>query len=147
MEEIISVFGINWKLLIIQGVNFGLLLVLLSYVLYRPVFKMINDRRAKIEAGIRNAKEADTRLEAIESEKKQVIQTATLKAEMLIQEGSTRSKVKEEEMLKEAQNKCERLITDAQMRSEEAQKKAEEESRAEVARLAILGAEKILRKN
>jgi len=145
MEEIISVFGINWKLLIIQGVNFGLLLVLLWYVLYRPVLSMINDRQAKIEEGVQNAQKAEERLSIIESEKEHIIQDANVKAETLVQEGKIRAGEKESELVKEAQEKSERIVKDAEMRSEELARKAEEESRAEVARLAVLGAEKILR--
>lgn len=146
MEEIISVFGINWKLLIVQGVNFGLLLVLLWYVLYRPVLRIINERQVKIEEGVRNAEVAKERLSAIDSEKEHIIHSANSKAETLVQEGKVRADEKERELVKEAQEKSERIIKDAEMRSEEIARKAEEESRAEVARLAVLGAEKILRR-
>ena len=37
MNELFAAFGIDWKLLLAQGVNFGIVLVALWYFLYRPV--------------------------------------------------------------------------------------------------------------
>ena len=49
MDEIIRVFGINWKLLAIQAVNFGLLLILLHRFLYKPLLKVIEERQMHIK--------------------------------------------------------------------------------------------------
>ena len=45
MQQLFAAFGINWKLLLIQGINFSVLLAILSYFLYRPLMKVIDERR------------------------------------------------------------------------------------------------------
>ena len=146
MQEIIGIFGIDWRLLIMQGINFGVLLVLLWYILYRPLLRMIDKRRVKIEEGVRNAEKVKERLSIIESEKEHIINEAILKAELLVKEGKSRAEVREGELVQEAKQKGDRILKDALMRAEEKALKMEEESRAEIARLAILGAEKVLQK-
>jgi N utilization substance protein A len=48
MEQLFTTFGVNWKLLVIQAVNFTVLLTALSYFLYRPLMKVLDDRKATI---------------------------------------------------------------------------------------------------
>jgi len=55
MSELFSAFGVNWKLLLIQAVNFGLLLAALTYFLYKPILKIIDERREKVAEGVRTA--------------------------------------------------------------------------------------------
>jgi len=69
MEEIAKVFGLDWKLLIIQAVNFGVLLLVLWYFLYKPVLKMLDERRGKIQKGVEDAENAEIRLTEIEGER------------------------------------------------------------------------------
>lgn len=64
MGELFSTFGINGKLLLMQSVNFGLLLLVLWKFVYRPVLTMIDERREKIAEGVRIAEAADQRLAA-----------------------------------------------------------------------------------
>ena len=55
MEQLFETFGVNWKLLYIQGINFALLLTGLTYLLYRPLMRIIDERRDKIAEGVRTA--------------------------------------------------------------------------------------------
>ena len=65
MEEILHAFGIDWRLILIQVVNFGILAGALWYFLYTPVLKILNDREEKIRKGIEYAEAAqETRAEA-----------------------------------------------------------------------------------
>ena len=69
MDEILEVFGINWKLLLIQSVNFGILLLVLWRFLYRPLVKIMGERQSVIAKGVQNARDAEERLKSIEEEK------------------------------------------------------------------------------
>lgn len=55
MSEAISALGINLPQLIAQIVNFTLLLVILRLVLYKPILKMLDDRKQKINEGLNAA--------------------------------------------------------------------------------------------
>lgn len=145
MEQLIHAFGIDARLILIQVINFGLLMVVLSYLLYKPVLKMLNERQEKIAQGIKDAEEAGkVRLEATE-EKKGIIATANKEAEAMSVRAKEHADKKADDILAEAQRKAELVVKDASLRSEEMKVQARKESEAEIAKLAVLAAEKVLK--
>lgn len=145
MEQIIAVFGINWKLLLIQGVNFGLLLAILYKFLYRPVLKMVDDRRKKIEDAIRNAEKTEAELGLAEAQKSRILSEATRKGDELIEAAKKHAETEEAVILKEAHRKAVHLLNESERRVAREHEEMIEKAEREVARLAILSAEKILR--
>jgi F-type H+-transporting ATPase subunit b len=63
--KLFSAFGLDWRILLAQLINFGILLFLLYKFGYKPMFKFLEARSKKIEAGLENAEEAEKRLQAI----------------------------------------------------------------------------------
>ncbi len=145
MENILGVFGINWKLLAVQIVNFGILLLVLWYFLYRPVVAMLERRRLLIEKGVQDAKDSAVKLSEVAEEKKIILSGATAEAENIVLRAEERGAAKERDILDEAEKKTERLIRESEMRAREEQRKIMEASREEIAKLAVLGMEKLLR--
>ena len=143
--EIISVFGINWKLLLIQAFNFGVLLLVLWYFLYRPVVAMLERRQRFIEQGVKDSEEASARLAEIEAEKSAKLTEASRAAEEVVRRAEERAHEKESEIVKRAEEKSDKVLSEAAARALEAKERARKESEAEIARLAILGMEKLLR--
>ena len=145
MEEIAQVFGINWKLLLIQMVNFGALLFALWYLLYRPVMRMIDERKKKVAKGVEDAEKAEAHLSEIDETRDGIISKATNEATGIVTTSKTRAQEQGSEIVVAAHKKAETVLEDATLRADETQRKAMEESRADIARSAMLAAEKILR--
>ncbi len=145
MDEILKVFGINWKLVLIQTVNFGLLLILLQIFLYKPVMKMIDKRAKKIEKGVKDSEEAEIKLNSAEEERKAILSVATKKAENIIDSSRKKAEDVKSEILKDAEDKGNEILNETKKKAEEKIKKAVESSRAEIAKIAVLTAENILR--
>ena len=145
MDQIIGVFGIDWKLLAFQGINFLLLLWLLKRFLYKPVFGIIDKRRELAAEGVRNAAAAKEQLERAESEASEKKSQAIRKADALVEEGKHRGAKRREELVAEAEKERRSLLLSAEHEALLLKKKALEESNEEVSRLAILAAEKIIR--
>ena len=59
MQQLLDNLGINWELLLSQAVNFALLLIVLRIFVYKPVLKLLRDRRERIEGGLIKADEAE----------------------------------------------------------------------------------------
>ncbi len=146
MEQIVSVFGINWKLLLIQGVNFGLLLAILYKFLYKPVLHMVDTRRLKIERAIHHADEAERQLGEAEMEKARILREATEKGDAVIDAAKKHAENEEHLIMKEAHRKAVHLLNEAERRANREHDEMLEKAEREVARMAILSAEKILRK-
>ena len=144
MQQLFAAFGINWKLLIIQGINFSVLLAILSYFLYRPLMKVIDERREKIAEGVRAAEAASGRLADAKTESDNIVGAGTRHAEELVALARTRAGEKEAELVGAAQMKADAVMRDAQARAEESKRTAMQESHKEIARAAMLAAEKIL---
>ena len=60
--ELLSNLGINGKLLLAQIVNFFILLYILKRFAYKPILKVLDDRKEKIEKGLRDAENAKDKL-------------------------------------------------------------------------------------
>lgn len=145
MDQLLTTFGIDWRLLFIQAVNFGLLLAVLSYFLYKPVLRMIDERREKIAEGVRTAEAADQRLASAKTESDQIVGDAAKQAEGLVAAARTRAESAGAEIVKQAEARADGVMKDAALRAEEARRQALSASEKDIARAAMLAAEKILR--
>lgn len=147
MSELFSAFGIDWKLLLIQGLNFGILLLILSKLLYKPMLKIIDERREKIAEGVRTAEEANTRLFEAEQKSQSIIGTASKSAEALVAEARQQASAQGQGIVKSAEGRASAILADAEARAAESKRQALQETEREIARAAMLAAEKILRKS
>ena len=145
MEGFFIAFGINWKLLLIQAVNFGVLLTALTYFLYRPVMKIIDERRAKIDEGVRAAQAADQRLSDAKKEADGIVGDGAREAESLVATARTRAEEKGAQIVQDAETRAASVIKDADLRAAESRSRALRESEREIAKAAMLAAEKIMR--
>jgi len=71
MESIISTFHIDWKIIIAQAVNFGVVFVVLYIFALKPLGKLMEERSEKIGKGIEDAKKSNELLQKIDEEYKQ----------------------------------------------------------------------------
>jgi|CXWL01.1.fsa_nt_gi F-type H+-transporting ATPase subunit b len=72
--------GLDWKLLIAQVINFGLLFFVLKKVLYKPLIKSIDDRNKKISDALKNSQEIEKKLTKIEEERIELLGRAKSEA-------------------------------------------------------------------
>lgn len=145
MEEILHAFGIDGRLIVIQIFNFAILAGALWYFLYTPVLKLLNEREAKVKKGIEDAEKAAQALTEADTEKAAIISEARSEAATIVQKGTKHAEEKQTAIISEAQEKAQRQLEQAKLQAEELKAKALKESEAEIAKLAILGAEKVLR--
>ena len=71
MDSIISTFHIDWKIIIAQMINFGVVFVVLYIYALKPLGKLMKERGEKIEAGINDAKKSGELLQKTSEEYKQ----------------------------------------------------------------------------
>ena len=76
MEKFIHEFGINWKLLIAQLINFAILVFVLGKFVYKPIVKALDNRKNKIEEGIAFSDKAKAELAGVEVMKTVELQKA-----------------------------------------------------------------------
>lgn len=147
MSDLITVFGIDWKMLVVETINFVVLLGGLSYFLYTPAMKLLAERSAKIAKGVKDAEEAARIAKEAESKKLSIIASAEKEAEKIVDGAVKEGKDERAEIVKRAQDRGEQIARDAELQAAEAKRRALAESEKDIARMAVLAAEKILAKN
>lgn len=145
MEEIIKVFGINWKLIAIQAVNFGILLYILNRFLYRPLFRVIEERREKIRRGVEDADNAAAKLTSAEEERRRILSETARTAEASLEAAKKHAEEERSKILKATAEDKARMFARAAYEAQEEKKRVIEEGKEEIARISVLAAEKILR--
>ena len=143
MEQLIHAFGIDGKLIIIQILNFAILAGALTYFLYKPLLKILQDREDKIKQGILDAEASAVANASAQEEKKVILSEAQSEAQAIDARAQAFGKEKEAELLKNAQRKAEEVVRDAELKSILLKEQALKESEAEIAKLAILAAAKV----
>jgi len=144
MEQLIHAFGIDVRLIVVQIINFVVLLAALSYFLYKPVLKLLNDREEKIKQGITDAEAAAVARATAQDEKSAILQNAQQEAGEVAARAAAFAKEQEAKIIAEAGEKAASVISDAQAKSAQLKAQALQESEAEIAKLAVLAAQKVL---
>lgn len=146
MGSLLSAFGIQTHLLIAQLVNFAVLFGVLSYLLYKPVMKTLDERRAVVAKGVEDALEASEALAGANEKATEITRGAETDAEAIVTRAREEAGTEKDRLLKEAQARAEGIEKDAEARAKETSDRALRDSEKEIARLAILAAEKAMRK-
>lgn len=144
MSAIFSAFGIDWRLLIINGVNFALLLCALWYFLYAPLMKILEDRRRMVAKGVKDAEMAERRLGEMAGERSALLAAAGKEADDVLLKAREAATVKSREIVASGEASAARILSDAEMAAREEKERAIEESKQEVAKLVVLGMERVL---
>lgn len=145
MDSLLHAFGIDAKLIVIQIINFVVLMVLLSYFLYKPVLKMLADREDKIAQGLKDAELAGKAKESAEEEKQHILSEAHQEADKVAERAKTHAEEKRSAIVAEAEAKAEDIVSKAEEAGLEIKNRFTKESESEIARLSVLAAEKVLK--
>lgn len=146
MAELFQAFGIDWRLLLIQGVNFAILLGALWFLLYKPVLNILKDRERAIAKGVADAEAAEKARTEIESARSEKLKAAETEAASIVQSAKTRGNAIKSELTKHAEERAQEIVEDAELRGTEIRNTAQKEAEKDIARLAVLAAEKVLAK-
>ncbi|MFH1246208.1 MAG: hypothetical protein V1489_00335 [Candidatus Liptonbacteria bacterium] len=135
MEALLNNLGIDWRLLLSQAVNFGLLLTVLRIFAYKPIVKLMKDRQARIEEGLVRADEADRRLLEANEGAKVKIKEAEAEGLAILRKTEADAKTLETRLTAEAHDKEAQLMKDAEAKAKEKEREANEAFRKEAAEL------------
>lgn len=134
---------IPWKI-IWSIFNFLVLLYILHRFLYKPVLKMLDDRRETVEGSLKHAEEVRIEVERMREESKAELLTARKEAQEIIARAVRMGEDSRADIIAKAQEQAEkernRAISDIRTEKE----RALAAIRDEAAVLAVLAAKKVL---
>ncbi len=98
MQEIIHSLGIEWKILIAQIVNFAILFFVLRYFAYRPLLKVLRERREGIIRTETDKEKATEILKGAEAKQQEMLDAARREGRTIVEEARASSTYLIEEM-------------------------------------------------
>ena len=136
--------GLNLGFLIVQILNFAIIMVVLIAWIYKPLMKSMTKRREKIEQGLEDARiAADARANA-EKDAEVVLSDAQNKAVQIIREATEKAEAANKDVKKAGEAEVEKMRQAALVDIAQAREKELVNLRGHVSALAIAAAQKII---
>ncbi|MDO8615129.1 MAG: F0F1 ATP synthase subunit B [Dehalococcoidia bacterium] len=143
----IGALGFNLPALVAQLINFTLLLVLLSVLLYKPLLKVLDQRKQRIQEGLDASDEAKRRLAQTEQEVAKELDKARQEGQGLIGQAQQISARIQEEARQAARAEAEHLLERARSEIQMERDSAIADLRREFAGLTITAAERVIKRS
>jgi F-type H+-transporting ATPase subunit b len=103
--------GIEPFQLITQIFNFSVMVVVLTKLLYKPILKVLEERKKKIEEGLQYAEKMKEEAEKNEKARQEVINKAKEEARKIVEEGKKTGRKLEAEIVERAQKDAKAILT------------------------------------
>ena len=145
MESIISTFHIDWKIIIAQAVNFGVVFLVLYIFALKPLSKLMAERSERIAKGVDDAKTNSVLLEKTRQEYENALAQARVEANKIFQEGKREAEAKRVVMLEKAKKEVSATIENGKKMLEAEKTKMVGEAKNEIINLAMQATEKLMK--
>jgi F-type H+-transporting ATPase subunit b len=137
----------NPGLIFWTAVTFVIVLLILKKLAWGPIISALEEREKGIQSAIDRAHNAKDEAEAILRKNRDVLAKADAEAERIVREGKEFGDKLRAEMTEKAQAESSKMIAAAKEEIEQEKRRALDVLRNEVADLAVMGAEKIIKAN
>lgn len=110
IQDLANTFGVDWPHLGAQIISFCIVCLVLHRFAYKPVLKMLEERRQQIALGIANTEKITAELAKTEAQRHEVMMRADAEATKLIEEARAAAAHLREQEIKKAMASAEQII-------------------------------------
>jgi F-type H+-transporting ATPase subunit b len=142
--NILKSLGIDPRLFFSQLLAFAILLGILAKFVYPVLIKSIDDRREKIEAGLKEAQESHKAMEQAETKIESLLADARKEADEIVARSHSESSAMIAEAETKAKQRAERLVADARNQLQAEVGKARAALKKDTLHLVALATEKVI---
>ena len=135
--------GIDFKLLLIQIVNFLVLLFVLKKWIYKPFLKFLDDRAAKIHESLNASEKMRKDLKDFEAKKEEELLALKEKSQTILENVRLEALEEKKSILEETTREAKSIMETAKSQIETDRKKAFKDVQKEVSTLALEISKKI----
>lgn len=136
--------GINPTILITQVINFLILLFLLGKFAYKPILRLMEERRKRIEKGLELTKTMEQERAKLDEKVQKVLDRAQERAEKVLSRAKGEGEKEREKIVEEARGEAKKVIEEGLKILQARQEETEEKMRKELADLVVVLSEKFL---
>lgn len=140
-------FGLDWQLLAdstLTIIAVFALFAVMSYFLFNPARKMLNDRKEKIRNELITAKNDMEQAETLKSEYEGKLKDIDKEAEMILGEARKKALANEAQIVAEAKAEAARIVERARVEAELEKQKLSDEVKKEIISVASVMAGKVV---
>lgn len=140
-------FNLDFQLLhdsALLAISVFFLFLILSYLLFNPIRKVLHDRQNRIASDIANAKDDKAEAAKLKEEYEAKIATADQKVEEILEDARKRALANEQKIISDAKEEAGRIVQHAREEAVLEQKKAEDEMKQQMIAVAALMAQKVV---
>jgi F-type H+-transporting ATPase subunit b len=147
LEDNVEGLGINVPTLITQIVTFVILLVLLRFVAYKPIMRMMDERSRRVKESMEQAEALKAQSAKGEEELKKQLEAASREGQDRIARAVRAGEEVKQKAQEDAKKEAEGLIVRARAEIQKERDDAITEVRREFADLTVLAAGKVIEKS
>lgn len=144
MESIINSFHLDWKLLLAQVVNLGIVIAGLWFLAAKPLARNMKDRTDTITKGLSDAAESAGKLAQAETERQAILHETRQEAAAIINKTHEQAEKQRQELIGSTKTAAAKIITDAEKQVALERSQVLAETQQELASLVVLATEKVL---
>ncbi|TSC99853.1 MAG: F-type H+-transporting ATPase subunit b [Candidatus Peregrinibacteria bacterium Greene1014_49] len=142
--ELLNALGIDLGVLISQLINYGILLVALTVLLYRPILKLLDERKDRIAKSMEDSKKIEHQLKEMETSRKAAMKELDQKSSALLAEAKKQADTSRSELMKAAEQEVSALLERGKKQLEDEKRKMVADLEKTVAKVTVALAGKIL---
>lgn len=145
MDALIHAFGLDWRFVGAQVINFVIVLVVIWFVAYKPLMAFLEKRQSMIREGVEGAERASGLEKKAQEVFQETVTQAATEASDIVASAHTLAKKTHESALKDAEVRRQALLKDAEAEAHERTRRIEKEAQERVLQEAALLAEKVIK--
>lgn len=142
--ELITTLGIDWKILLVQLLNFGILIVVLSVLIYRPVLRLIDDRRERVRKSIEDTKAIENQRREIDEFKLEQMKKIDAECGKFLESAKHQAETIKKEILGNAEKEATAILAKARQALDDEHGRMVHEIQGNLASVVVRMAEKII---
>lgn len=144
MDKLIEAFGIDWKIILAQLINFAILVFLLYKIGYKPIINFVQNRRNEIEAGVKNAEEAKESLHHAQQQSDKIISETHKNAQEIINKAREQASKQAQELTDHHRQELKQMSDAAKLELAAERERMMRETREQAGTLVLSVAEKLI---
>lgn len=142
--ELLAKLGVDWRLLIAQAINFGILLLILTIFVYRPLLSLLDERRERVRRAMEEAKRIELQAKEMEDLRQKELQKIDQEVGVLLEQGRREAETVRNETLAAAKREADALLTKARRELTEERARVFQEIEETLARMIVRVTEKVI---
>ncbi len=136
--------GIEPSLFVAQLLNFAIIMILLNWLMYKPIIGMLEKRKKKIQEGLELTEKMQLEWGKMDEKRAKLMDEARIDALTLIDEAKGQAKSEEHVVLEETRKKSDDMIEKAKREIAELKVSMDKQVRREAVSLAVEMTKRIL---